>query len=181
MAEIPDIEDYVGEEIPDDALTEIAEIAPDLTEQERKFVYWRSMALAPIEAFRRSGYSGGSWRPVAARPRVREALIALNERLEPQYRVTQQTVIGILMEAVDMARMKGQAKVLVEAATALGNVSGVTAAQKIQIDQRTMLADARVERKALAQLPRVRLEEMVGTQRVLPAPEVVEGEFEELP
>lgn len=167
-------------DIPDDALAEIAGIAPSLSQQERKYVYWRSVANPPMMAFIKSGYAGTGWRLVETRPRVREALMDLNELLEPQYRVTQRTVVGILMEAVDMARMKEQPKVLVEAAKELAAVTGVGAATKIQIDQHTQFSLAQKEEtKALRHMPRSGLEELVGIQRALPS-NIMEGEFEEV-
>lgn len=168
-------------DIPDDALAEIAEIEPSLTNQERKYIYWRSLANPPLVAFKKAQYSGSSWRQVETRPKIREALMSLNERLEPQYRVTQQKVVGILMEAVEMARMKGQAKVLVEAATALANISGVAAATKYRIDQNTQVSihNRAEEIKALQHLPRHQLEGIVGIQRALPSP-YIDAEFVEI-
>jgi hypothetical protein len=81
-------------DIPDDALLEIATLAPELTEQERKYLYWRSIGEPPGRAFEKAGYAGTNWRVVETRPRVREALMDLNERLEPNYRVTQKSIIG---------------------------------------------------------------------------------------
>lgn|SRR5574343_366295 len=168
------------EEIPDDALAEIARLSPSLSAQERKYIYWRSVANPPALAFSKAGYAGSNWRIVETRPKIREALIALNEELEPAYRVTQKTVVGILMEAVDMARMKEQPKVMVEAAKELAAVTGVGEAAKIQIDQRTEIQlSAREEARALRHMPRWGLEDMVGVQRALP-PSFVEAEFEEV-
>ena len=167
-------------DIPDDALTEIARLSPNLTSQERKYIYWRSVANPPALAYSKAGYTGSSWRMVETRPKIREALITLNEELEPDYRVTQKTVVGILMEAVDMARTKEQPKVMVEAAKELAAVTGVGAAAKIQIDQRTeVMLTAREESKALRHMPRWGLEDMVGVQRALP-PSYLEAEFEEV-
>lgn len=166
-------------EIPDECLVEIAEIAPDLTNQERKYVYWRSVANPPIVAHRKAGYAGTSWRQVETRPKIREALHALNERLEPEYRVTLQKVIGMVMEGFDMAKLKGQPKVMVEAATALANMTGLAAAQKVQIDQRTHveIENRSQQMKALQQIPRVSLEEMAGVHRELP---YIEADFVEV-
>lgn len=167
-------------DIPDDALAEIAGLSPSLSQQERKYVYWRSVANPPLTAYVKAGYTGASWRMVETKPRVREALMDLNEQLEPQYRITQRTVVGILMEAVDMARMKEQPKVLVEAAKELAAVTGVGAATKIQIDQNTQFSlSRREETKALRHMPRSGLEELVGIQRALPS-NIVDGEFEEI-
>jgi hypothetical protein len=177
----PIVGEFINEEdIPDDALAEIARLSPNLNSQERKYIYWRSVANPPALAFSKAGYTGSSWRMVETRPKIREALIALNEELEPAYRVTQKTVVGILMEAVDMARMKEQPKVMVEAAKELAAVTGVGEAAKIQIDQRTEIQlSAREEVKALRHMPRWGLEDLVGVQRALP-PSFVEAEFEEV-
>lgn len=167
--------------IPDDALTEIAEIAPSLSEQERQYVYWRSIAYPPAKAFALANYKGSAWRTVETRPKIRTALADLNERLEPEYRVTRQTVVGILMEAVEIARRKDQPKILVEAAKELAEVTGVKAAAKLQIDQRLLTGQiVQEETKALRHLPIKTLEEFVGIERILPTTEIVEGEFEEV-
>lgn len=167
-------------DIPDDALAEIAQLSPTLNSQERKYVYWRSVANPPVVAFTKAGYAGGSWRVVETRPRVREALMDLNELLEPQYRVTQRSVVGILMEAVELARMKEQPKVLVEAAKELASVTGVGAATKIQVDQHTQFSvGQKEETKALRHMPRRGLEDLVGVERALPAT-IIDGDYEEV-
>jgi len=168
-------------DIPDDCIQEIAEINPSLTDQERKYVYWRSMANPPIVAYRKAGYSGSSWKPVEHRPKIREALAALHEKLEPEYRVSLQKIIGMVMDGYSMAELKGQPKVMVEAALALANITGIMAAQKVQIDQRTQLAIQQTQQrddvKALQHLPRASLEEMIGVNRQLP---YVDAEFAEV-
>lgn len=156
-------------DIPDDALAEIATLAPELTEQERRFIYWRSIGDPPGMAFQKAGYAGTGWRMVESRPRVREALLELNEKLEPEYRVTQKSIIGILMEAVEIARRRDNAKVMVEAAHELGAITGVGAATKIEVRQDiSHRIAAREELQALKHLPRGMLEEVVGIQRILP-------------
>lgn len=176
LIEVPEHNDEFP---PDDAIAEIADVAPDLTEQERKYVYWRSIAVPPAAAHAKAGYSGTNWRAVETRPRIRTALQDLNERVSPQYRVTQQTVIGLLMEGIEIARMKDQAKTMIEGAVALANITGVAAATKYQVDQRTLLEVNRPNEgpKALRHLPRNNLEALVGVQRTLPS-HVIEAEFE---
>jgi hypothetical protein len=172
-----------GDEPPDDAIAEIAKVAPGLTSQERLYVYWRSIALPPGAAFQKAGYAGTGWRAVETRPKIRAALQDLNELLEPDYRITQKRVVGILMEAVDIARRRDQAKNLIEAAVALANVAGVMSATKLQVNgTHNHLLSVRPELAALQLLPRVGLEELVGIRRTLPAlmPPVEEGVFEEV-
>ena len=171
--------------IPDDSLAEIAELSPDLTPQERRFVYWRSVGSPPLVAFKNAGYKGTSWRTIETRPKIREALLDLNEKLEPEYRVTQKKVFAMLMEAADLARLKEQPKVLVEAAVALANISGVAAASKLQVtnDTNVTIENRVSDIKALRQLPRNGLEQMVGLERTLPEKviqaEVIDGDFSE--
>lgn len=155
--------------VPDDCIAEIAEIGPELTAQERKYVYWRSIGSSPADAHRRAGYAGANPRAVETRPKVRRALQDLNERLEPEYRVTQQKVVGLIMEGIDIARRKDQAKTIIEGAVALAGVAGVAAATKIQVDSRTT-GFVQHEHRALQHLPRTGLEQMVGIQRALQAP-----------
>ena len=161
--------------IPDDCLAEIVELAPDLTAQERKYVYWRSIGSSPGEAFDNAGYKGNNARAIETRPKVRRALQDLNERLEPEYRVTQQKVIGLIMEGIDIARRNDQAKTIIEGAVALAGVAGVDAATKIQVDSKTT-GIIQHEHRALQHLPRTGLEQMVGIQRALQAP--IEGEYQ---
>jgi len=174
-------------DIPDDALAEIATLAPELTEQERRFIYWRSIGDPPGMAFQKAGYAGTNWRLVETRKRVRDALMDLNEKLEPEYRVTQKSIIGILMEAVEIARRRDNAKVMVEAAHELGAITGVGAATKIEVRQDiSHRIAAREELQALRHLPRGMLEEVVGIQRILPPvmieklANVEEGDFEQI-
>lgn len=163
--------------IPDDCLVEIAELGPDLTAQERKYVYWRSIGSSPGDAYKRAGYTGSNPRSIETRPKVRRTLQDLNERLEPEYRVTQQKVIGLIMEGIDIARRKDQAKTIIEGAVALAGVAGVAAATKIQVDSRTT-GLIQHEHRALQHLPRTGLEQIVGIQRALQAP--IEVDYEQL-
>ena len=174
-------------DIPDDALAEIATLAPELTEQERRFIYWRSIGEPPGMAFQKAGYAGVGWRMVESRPRVREALLELNERLEPEYRVTQKTVVGLLFEAVEIARRRDNCKVLVEAAKELAAVTGVGAATRVEVKQDiSHRVAAREELQALKHLPRGMLEAVVGIERILPPiaierlTNIEEGDFEQI-
>lgn len=168
-------------DIPDDALTEIAEVAPTLSEEERRYVYWRMVGSPPADAHRRAGFSSGGWRMVDTRPRVRDALANMHERVEPEWRVTQKTVVGILFEAVEIARRKDQAGNLIEAASALANITGVAAASKMQIQQNTNISiEHKTEAQALKHMPRAQLEQMVGVNRMLPNPKVIDAEYEEI-
>lgn len=167
---------------PDDCIQEIAEIAPELTAQERIYVYWRSIALPPGAAFKKAGYVGSNWRIVETRPKVRNALQDINEKQTPDYRITQAKVIGIIMEGIDIARRKDQAKTIIEGAVALAGIAGVGAATKIQVDgkHQHLHALGHQEPKALQNLPRTSLEAIVGANRALPNPQVLEAEFEEV-
>ena len=174
--------DEYDETPPDDAIAEIAETAPELTKQERLYVYWRTLALPPGAAYKKAGYTGTNWRSVETRPKVRNALQDMNEKLEPEYRITQKKVIGILMEGIEIARRESKAKIMIEGAVALANVAGVMSATKIAIQSENRHAhriEQQSETKALQHLPRTSLEGMVGINRVLPAPvPVEEAEFE---
>jgi hypothetical protein len=160
-------QDELNRDIPDDALSEIAEVAPDLTLQERRYVYWRVVGSTPLDAYKKSGYTGTTWRTVDTRPRVRDALASMHERIEPEWRVTQKTVVGILFEAIDIARRKDQAGNLIEAATALANITGVGAASKLQIQQDTQI-NITNSQQSLRHVPRAELEDMLDIKRVLP-------------
>ena len=171
-------------DIPDDALTEIQELAPHLTDKEVRYVYWRSMANPPLQAFRKAGYEGSVWRAVETRPKIRTALQDLNDRLEPSYRIDRQKIIGILMEAVELARIKEQPKVLVEAARELADITGERAAARFEIDSKfkaqiSVNKTEVVQQKALQHLPYDQLEALVGVHRTLPA-QIIEAEFEEI-
>ena len=169
--------DELNLEIPDDALEEILEINNTLSEQESRYIYWRSVAYPPLEAFKKAGYSGSNWRAVETRPKIREALADLHEKIEPEYRITQKKVIGLLMEAVEIARIKEQPKTMVEAAKELAAITGVGAATKIQIDQRTQIGVINEGTRMIQQLPPETLEKFLGITRTLPS-EVIEGDYE---
>lgn len=165
--------------VPDDSMQEIADLNPNLNDKERRYIYWRSMANPPIVAYRKAGFAGSSWRQVETRPKIRETLANLHEKLEPEYRVSLQKVVGMIMSGYEMAQLKGQPKVMVEAATALANITGLAAAQKVQIDQRTTgVVQHQHEVRALQHLPRESLELLVGVSRQLP---YIEAEFSEIP
>jgi hypothetical protein len=161
-------------DLPDDSLAEIKEIAPQLKTIEQRYLYWRSMALPPREAYLRAGYKGNNWRTVETRPAIRKAIADLAERLLPEYRVTRESVIGIIMEGVDIARRKDQAKNMIEGALALADITGLKSPQQVQLDYRVQIE--REQTRALRHMPRTGLEQMVGVQRTLPTP-VIEGEY----
>lgn len=165
--------------VPDDSMQEIADLNPNLNDKERRYIYWRSMANPPIVAYRKAGFSGSAWRQVETRPKIRETLADLHEKLEPEYRVSLQKVVGMIVSGYNMAEIKGQPKVMVEAAVALANITGLAAAQKVQIDQRTTgVVQHQHEVRALQHLPRESLELLVGVNRQLP---YIEAEFAEVP
>lgn len=165
--------------VPDECMAEIAEINPKLNQQERKYVYWRSIANPPLVAYRKAGYTSSNWRSIESRPKIRDALAELNEKLEPEYRVSQQKVIGMLMEGYELAKIRSNPKVMIEAAVALANISGVGAAAKIQIDQKTQVSmQLQQDVKALQHLPRDNLEDIVGVSRALPYIDAVYEELE---
>ena len=176
IPEVPfDEEDTI---VPDECMAEIAEINPKLNQQERKYVYWRSIANPPLVAYRKAGYTSSNWRSIESRPKIRETLAELNEKLEPEYRVSQQKVVGMLMEGYELARIRSNPKVMIEAAVALANITGVGAAAKIQIDQKTQVSlQMQQDVKALQHLPRNNLEDMVGVSRSLP---YIDAVYEEL-
>lgn len=179
---VADIElsiDEYNETPPDDALQEIAEVAPTLTSQERLYVYWRAIGVPPGAAFSKAGYVGTNWRLVETRPKIRTALQDVNEKQTPEYRITQQKVIGMLMQAAEIAIRKDQSKNLTDAAVALAEITGVKAAAKIQIqsDNRHTHSIQQSETKALQHVPRTSLEDFLQIRRTLPAPRVIEAEF----
>lgn len=173
------IEEY-DEPPPDDAIQEIAEVAPSLTSQERIYVYWRAIGVPPGAAFKKAGYVGTNWRAVETRPKIRTALQDVNEKQTPEYRITQQKVIGMLLQAADIAIRKDQSKNLTDAAVALAEITGVKAAAKIQIqssNHHTHSLQQQSDTKALQHIPRTSLEDFLQIRRTLPAPQILEAEF----
>jgi phage terminase small subunit len=166
-------------EVPDDALTEIAEHCPELNDQQRRYVYWRILGTTPTIAFKNAGYTGSSWRTIETRPKIREAIAKMIEITEPEHRITQKSIVGILMEAIDVARQKGQAGNMIEGAKVLSDTLGITAAQKINIQQNSMI-EHKHEVKVIQQLEKEQLERLLDIQRVLAAPTVIEGEYVEV-
>lgn len=164
--------------IPDDAMTELVEVAPGLTDLERKYIYWRALGNPPKLAMTRAGYkSNGNASQLDSRPKIREALSALQEQLEPEFRVTRKRVMGMLGEAAEMARMKGQAANLIAAAVEMARIAGVDAPQRIQIDQRSMqVTDQGSGLKSLKDMSKEELERRAGIRRRL-GPPPIEGEY----
>lgn len=176
----PDQEIY-REDVPDEALTEIAEHCPELDDRQRRYVYWRIIGNTPTLAFKNAGYTGSSWRMVETRPKIREAIAKMIEVTEPEHRITQKSIVGILMEAIDVARQKGQAGNMIEGAKVLSDTLGITAAQKINIQQNSQIqVEHKHEMKVIQQLEKEQLERLLDINRVLAAPSAIEGEFEEV-
>lgn len=170
--------------IPDEALTEIQEHCPKLDDKQRRYVYWRIIGVPPTVAFARAGYAGSSWKFVESGEKVREAIKTMLEATEIEHNVTQKTVVGILMEAIDVARQKNQAGNMIEGAKALSDILGITAAQKIQINQQSTVSHTH-EVKTVQQLDKTQLERLLEIDRMLtqipqlPIATIIEGEFEE--
>lgn len=176
MNELEEIQE--DETIPDDALEEIACIAPKLNIKERAYIYWRSLATPPIESMKRAGYKGKNWRMLETRPVIRTAMQDLQEQLAPEYRITRERVVGLIMEGIDIARRKDQSKNIIDGAVALANISGVGAAQKLQVQQHTTTVTQQEQTpKALRHTPKEGLEKLVGVERVIPGKVPIEGEF----
>ena len=176
--------------VPDDALTEIRDVAPDLTGQELIYVYWRSLAIPPAEAYRRAGFEGKNWRTLEHRPAIRKAMEGIQELLEPEYRVTLKRVQNIILEGIEIARRRDNPKVMIEGAVALADIGGLRAPTRVQVQQHTVVENqtrqfpGQPAPLALAKLPRDQLERLLGKQRVLPmptpTPAVLEGEWSEV-
>lgn len=167
---------------PDDALFEIRQAAPDLTQQELIYAYWRSLAIPPAESFRRAGYESGNYRALESRPKIRQALVALQEAMEPEYKVTRARVQAIILEAIEVARRKDQAKTMIEGATALASIAGLNAPQKLRIEHsgtQAVVASVAQPAQQLRHLTRAELEAKINRPRLLPSPsDVVDAEFE---
>lgn len=178
--------EYIGVEeappdIPDDALAEIAHHCPELDDRQRRYVYWRIIGTNPTIAFRNAGYTGSSWRMIETRPKLREAIAKMIEISEPEHRVTQKSIVGILMEAIDVARQKGQAGNMIEGAKVLSDTLGITAAQKINIQQNSQVkVEHKHEVRLIQQLEKEQLERLLDINRVLSAPLLLEGEYTEV-
>jgi hypothetical protein len=169
---------------PDDALVEIRELIPGIAGQDMIYVYWRSLAIPPREACKRAGMDPDKWRSVETRPTIRQAIEELNEAMEPDYKVTRKRVQAIILEGIEIARRKDQAKTMIEGAVALAGIAGLNAPQRLQIEQRTQhvhSGDSRVQTgRSLAHLPRSELEAILKKQRTLPPPKVIEAEYVEI-
>lgn len=176
--------------VPDDALVEIRDLAPDLSSQELLYVYWRSLAIPPAESYRRAGLEGKNWRTLERRPAIRKAMEDLQEQIEPDYKVTRKRVQAIILEGIEIARRRDQPKVMIEGALALADIGGLKAPQRLQIQQQQHITHESGSRPqpaqlALAQLSRSDLEMRLGKIRTLPVTrvvkeDVVEAEFTEI-
>lgn len=170
-------------DIPDESLTEIAEHCPTLNDQERRYVYHRISGNNPVNSYKAAGYKGSSWKSVETRPKIREAIAKMVEVVEPEHRITQKTIIGILMEATEIARTKEQPHNLIAAARTLAEVTGHMAAQKVEMQQKIESnVNHKHEVKALMQFDKGILEQFLNITRTLPSPEkvAIDAEFEEV-
>ena len=164
--------------VPDESLTEIAEHCPELNDQQRRYVYWRVIGMGPTIAFRNAGYTGSNWRTIETRPKIREAIAKMVEVTEPEHRISEKTIINIVMEGVQVAREKGQAHNLIMGAKTLAEITGHIAAQKIEMNQQSKVEVTHThEMKLLGQLERSQLERLLDIERVLPHPDAIEGEY----
>lgn len=172
--------DIAAPEVPDDALAEIKDIAPTLSAQELLYVYWRSLAVPPAESHRRAGFDGKQWRTLERRPVIRKAMEDLQEQIEPEYKVTRKRVQAIILEGIEVARRRDNAKTMIEGAVALANIGGLMAPTRMQIQQQQHIMHEKEGEQPpqllLSRLSKSELELKLGRQRVLPAPvrEVVE-------
>jgi phage terminase small subunit len=168
-------------DIPDESLQEITEHCPQLTEQEKRYVYFRITGSNAVQSFSKAGYKGSTWKTVELRPKIREAIATMVEVTSPDHRVSQKTVVGILMEAVEVARRKDQAHNLITAARNLSDILGHTASQKIEMNQRI---DSKVEHEhtlSLKHFDKTMLERFLELDRLLPSKvDVIEGEYSEV-
>jgi hypothetical protein len=173
--------------IPDDAMEELVTLLPDITDKERKYVYWRSIGVPPKVALERAGYaSTNSGTKMDVRPSIRRSLALLHEQLEPEHRISQKKVVSILMEAIDLARIKGQPANMILGAAELAKIAGLFAPQVFEVNSNVKQLTARIDNpKALMHMSKAELESMAGVQRCLPSPparleQVLEAEFEDL-
>ena len=169
-------------DIPDESLTEIQKHCPELNDQERRYVFHRISGSNPVNAYRAANYKGSSWKSVEIRPKIREAIAKMIEVVEPEHRITQKTIIGILMEATEIARRRDQSHNLITAARTLAEVTGHLAAQKVEMNQRIESNTTHTHQLKLPQLSKEVLEQFLEINRVLPNPEksIIEGEYEEV-
>jgi hypothetical protein len=169
-------------DIPDESLTEIAEHCPTLNDQERRYVYHRISGSNPVNAYRAAGYKGSSWKSVETRPKMREAIAKMVEIVEPEHRITQKTIIGILMEATEIARGRDQAHNMIAAARTLAEVTGNLAASKIEMQQKIESKTTHTHQLKMPDISKELLERFLSLDRVLPNPAkaVIEGEYEEV-
>lgn len=162
LVEIPDP--------PDDALAMIYALSPMLSLPERKYVFWRSMALPHPVCAERAGLDPK--KSLRYRKDISYALRDFRDEMNADYDVTMKTILGILMEGVEIARNKQQAKTLIEAAKTIADITGLTAPVKIQQQQHVTRAPVQAPAGptplSLRHVPRTELEEQIGKDRVLP-------------
>jgi hypothetical protein len=161
--------------IPDDALQDLVPATPELNDAERMYAYWRTLAVPPREAGRRSGFNSPQQvHSLEHSVRMRQALARMQESLEVEYRVTRSRVQAIILEAIEMARRRDQAKVMIEGARALAEISGMNAPMRLQIDSRAGVEPTNATAGViLASASQGHLESLVGVRRALPALSVV--------
>lgn len=161
--------------VPDESLVEIAEHCPELNDQQRRYVYWRIVGMGPTIAYRNAGYTGTNWRSVETRPKIRESIAKMVEITEPEHRISEKTIINIVMEGLEIARAKSQAHNMIAGAKVLAEITGHIAAQKMEVRTQSLVeVNHTHEMRVLQQLPRGQLERLLDIERTLPHPSVIE-------
>lgn len=130
------------------------------------------MGMTETQAYRRAGYSGqtSNISTVTKDPWVMEQIAKQTQHIVSQARVTREQVEGIVLEAVDIARLKAEPGDMIRGAAELSKMNGFYAPEKKELSVEGSVLIKQLEEKTDTELL-----ELLGQE-----PDVIEAEFERI-
>jgi len=138
-----------------------------------KFVEGIMMGMTDVQAFKRAGYTqncADTLNNLKKNPWVVEQLNKVVDNVSHRARVTRTKVEGIVLEAVDIARMKAEPGDMIRGASELNRMNGYYAAEKKEIS-----LEGHIEVQQIEALSDTELLELLGDK-----PDAIEAEFERI-
>lgn len=137
-----------------------------------KFVEGVMMGMSERDAHKRAGYkpSESGLTKLKKNPWIQEQLQNMVEHVVQRGRVTRNKVEGIVLEAVDIARMKAEPGDMIRGASELNKMHGYYAPEKKEIS-----LEGHIEVQQIEALSDTELLELLGDE-----PDAIEAEFERI-
>jgi phage terminase small subunit len=138
-----------------------------------KFVEGVMMGMSDAQAYARAGYSPRNKNgatEMRKNPWVQEQLQAMTDKLVSRARMTRTKVEDIVLEAIDIARMKAEPGDMIRGASELNKMNGYYAPEEKRIS-----VDGHIEVQQMEAMSDTELLEMLGDE-----PDAIEAEFERI-